>query len=176
MPHIHTRFGEHDFCASAYIVRLDGDEPKVLLHKHKKLGSFLQFGGHVELDENPWQALRHELAEESGYSFDQLTLLQPPHVPKRLSGAKLHPTPLVLMTHDFNESHKHSDIEYVFTTTEEPAGKINADESQEVRAFTRIELNDSEAQIPQNVRETAIFILDVCLSAWETADPARYEL
>ncbi len=54
MSHIHTNTGEHDFCASGSIVRLDStDVPKILLHKHKKLGVFIQFGGHVELNENP---------------------------------------------------------------------------------------------------------------------------
>lgn len=53
MPHIHTEPGQHDHTASAYIVRLDEAEPALILHRHKILGQYLQFGGHVELDENP---------------------------------------------------------------------------------------------------------------------------
>ena len=36
MPHINTKPGQHDFTASAFIVRLDRSEPQVLLHLHKK--------------------------------------------------------------------------------------------------------------------------------------------
>ena len=49
MAHIHEKI---DFTTSVFIVR-DG---KVLLHKHKKLGIWLQPGGHIELDEDPNQA------------------------------------------------------------------------------------------------------------------------
>lgn len=39
MAHIHTKPGQHDLTASAYIIRDDGNEPVVLLHRHKKLGA-----------------------------------------------------------------------------------------------------------------------------------------
>jgi hypothetical protein len=49
MAHIHTEPGQHDFTASAFIIRLDRlderGQPKLLLHKHKKLHKLLQFGG-----------------------------------------------------------------------------------------------------------------------------------
>ena len=77
MPHIHTAPVEHVFTASAYIIRLDQKEPMLLLHKHKKLHVFLQFGGHIEPHETPWEAITHELLEESGYELGQLELLQP---------------------------------------------------------------------------------------------------
>jgi len=63
MAHIHTQPGQHDHTASAYIVRTDFDEPKIMLHLHRKIGKYLQFGGHVELHETPWQAVVHELRE-----------------------------------------------------------------------------------------------------------------
>ena len=49
MAHIHEKI---DFTTSVFIVR----NGKVLLHKHKKLGIWLQPGGHIELDEDPNQA------------------------------------------------------------------------------------------------------------------------
>mgnify|MGYP001683399595 FL=1 len=78
MPHIHNKPGQHDICVSGYIVKItEGDEPRIILHKHRKLKMLLQFGGHVELDETPWQAVLREIAEESGYDKNQLKLLQP---------------------------------------------------------------------------------------------------
>lgn len=71
MPHIHTKPGQYDHTVTAYIVRTDGDDPKVLLHMHRKLGMLLPPGGHVELDETPWAAMAHELTEESGYTLDE---------------------------------------------------------------------------------------------------------
>ena len=176
MPHIHTKPGEHDFCASAFIIRLNEDEPRLLLHKHKKLGIYLQFGGHVELNENPWQALRHELLEESGYELGQLKLLQPPHSVRRLSGIIVHPLPVVLMTHNFDATHKHTDIEYAFTTTETPRHAISEAESKDVRAFSRAELEDKAFPIPDNVREIGLFIFDICLKYWERVDTSSFEL
>src|SRR3954465_16018556 len=77
MPHIHTEPGQHDHTVSAYIFRTDFSEPKVMLHLHKKHGTYMQFGGHIELNENPWQAITHELREEAGYELDELFILQP---------------------------------------------------------------------------------------------------
>lgn len=171
MPHIHTNPGEYDFCASAFIVRLDPDEPRLLLHRHKKLGTFIQFGGHVETKENPWQALDHELREESGYELAQLRLLQPPYTLRSLSGVVLHPTTVTAMSHDFDENHKHTDLEYAFTTTQRPRHSIAQGESQEIRGFTRSELDDPSFEIPDNVREIGVFILEVCLEKWDSVDP-----
>lgn len=69
MPHIHTEPGQHDLTVSAYIVRMDLPEPAIILHKHRKLNKWLQFGGHVEPHENPWQAVQREIREESGYEL-----------------------------------------------------------------------------------------------------------
>lgn len=77
MAHIHTEPGQHDHTASGFIVRTDTPEPTLILHRHKKTGKYMQFGGHIELDETPWQAVRHELMEESGYDLSDLQILQP---------------------------------------------------------------------------------------------------
>jgi 8-oxo-dGTP diphosphatase len=73
MAHIHTKPGQHDFTASAFIIRIDTPKPKVLLHMHKKLGVLLQPGGHIELNENPWQAVHHEIEEETGTTSANLS-------------------------------------------------------------------------------------------------------
>jgi 8-oxo-dGTP pyrophosphatase MutT (NUDIX family) len=51
--------------ASAWVV--DPGRTRVLLHHHRRLGRWLQFGGHVDpSDPNALEAARRELAEESG--------------------------------------------------------------------------------------------------------------
>ena len=146
MAHIHTESGQHDLTVSAFIVRTDFDVPKIMFHKHKKLGVWLQFGGHVELNENPWDAITHELAEESGYTLSQLKIAQPKTRMGQLDESENHPLPFNLNTHpidtgDGTKNHFHIDIEWVFTANAEPEGIIDEGESEEFRCFSLEELN-----------------------------------
>lgn len=59
MPHIHEKI---DFCAEAFIVHKD----KVLLRLHDKYKIWFSVGGHIELDEDPVQAVIREAKEEVG--------------------------------------------------------------------------------------------------------------
>jgi hypothetical protein len=172
MGHLHTEPGQHDVTASAYIVRIDGPEPVLLLHMHKKLNQYLQFGGHVEHHEDPWQAITHEIAEESGYLMQQLRLLQPSLRLKKVSGVALHPVPVTLLTHEFpGLDHFHTDMAFAFTTRESPAKEVEEGESTIMRNFTAAQLRAlPEKDIPSNVREIGLFILEDILSAWEDTD------
>lgn len=126
MPHIHDKY---DFTVSAYIIH--PTEQKICLHMHKKLGKWLQPGGHIELNEDPLQALHHELAEELGFSEADSVFIDQPDQPKAGKG-KVLPLPFHYEVHDFNESHQHIDLEYLLQA------KITAfnpeqTESQDVR-------------------------------------------
>jgi ADP-ribose pyrophosphatase YjhB (NUDIX family) len=176
MPHIHTNPGEHDHTASAFIVRTDFDEPKVMLHMHKKLGRYLQFGGHIETTETPWEAIVHEILEESGYEMSQLTLLQPKDRIGSLGTGKTHPIPIYHHTHQFSEAHFHTDVSYPFVTDQEPRRVVGADESGEVRLFTRAEISEfADDDTFESVRRAALYVLDVCLNQWERVDPREYD-
>ncbi len=142
MAHIHTKPGQHDHTSSAFIVRLDMDEPRLMLHLHKKLGKYLQFGGHIELDENPWQAITHELLEESGYTLDQLKLMQPLDRIDFLSESTLHPVAICHNTHKFDDNHKHSDIEYLFVADSPPKHQVGEGESDNFIYLSRHELSN----------------------------------
>lgn len=176
MPHLHTKPGHHDATASAFIIRLEGKEPRVMLHQHKKLGVYLQFGGHVEWHENPWQAITHELEEESGYSMEQLKILQPKIRIKHLKGVLLHPVPIHFMTHPFpGMNHYHTDTAFAFTTNELPANSIAEGESAIMKLFTLKQLRElPSGQIPENVRDTGIFALETVLHEWEAVDTSLY--
>ncbi len=177
MAHIHTKPGQYDHTASAFIIRTDTPEPMLLLHKHRVLGKYLQIGGHVELDETPWQAVAHELEEESGYKLSQLKILQPKDRIRSISDAVLHPYPACNNTHIFSEGHFHTDLEYAFITDEEPTGKIQPGESTLTRLFTRAELARlSNDETYANIREVGEFIFDVCLKLWEPVDTSQFQL
>lgn len=174
MPHIHTEPGQHDLTTSAFIVKLSDEQPpKILMHMHKKLGKYLQVGGHVELHENPWQALQHEIAEESGYQMQQLGLLQPEVRLKRLSNSQLHPQPVQINTHRFSDDldHYHIDLAYAFVTKEEPKGTVAENESSEIVFFSTNELkNLPKEKIFEDVRNTALFVLNKILDKWEVVE------
>lgn len=177
MPHIHTEHGQHDHTASAYIFRTDFSAPKVMLHLHKILGSYMQFGGHIELDETPWQTITHELLEESGYDLDQLQILQPQLRLKKLTGAVVvHPQPVSHITHVFNSEHFHTDVCYAMLASSEPRHVIGAKESSDIRLFTREEIiqlpND---KIIENIREIILYMFDDILGNWEKISPTDFK-
>lgn len=180
MPHIHDQPGQYDFTASALIFRTDFDEPKVVLHMHRRLNKYLQFGGHVELHEHPWAALAHELAEESGYDLSQLKLLQPdlPQIQhKKYRGAVTHPFPFTIGSYQFAlTDHLHTDIAYAFITDQEPQSKPHDGESNDIKLFTRQELIDlpDPDKIPSNVKTIILFAFDNILNHWKAADPLSY--
>ena len=176
MPHLHTEPGQHDLTVSAYIIRLDTAEPSLMLHKHKLLDKYLQFGGHVELHENPWAALTHELLEESGYTMQQLKVLQPTSRLTKVSNAILHPTPANILTHAFgNLDHYHTDIAYAFVTHEAPSATIGDGESTDIKLLTAQELAALSAdKIPENVREIGLYALDSCLTEWTNVNAADF--
>lgn len=180
MAHIHTNPGEHDHTASAFVIRTDTTEPKLLLHIHKKLGVLLQPGGHVELHETPWQAITHELMEETGYELSQLQVLQPRVRISSINAAVLHPQSIVHNTHHFDKEgvHKHIDISYAFTTTSEPRHTPGEGESHTLRWVTLDELRSlrSPEEIYENVRQIGEFALTSILNDWEAVDANTFEL
>jgi 8-oxo-dGTP pyrophosphatase MutT (NUDIX family) len=178
MAHIHNEPGQHDQTASAYIIFLGGPEPCIAMHRHKILGQYLQFGGHVELHETQWAAVVHEIREESGYNLNQLKLLQPHKRISHAEDAVVHPLPFYLNSHRFaGGEHFHTDAGFAFVTHQLPRHAVGKDESGELRFFTRAELMKlSHNAIPANVRNAILFILDHLLKDWEAVDPALYHV
>jgi 8-oxo-dGTP pyrophosphatase MutT (NUDIX family) len=146
MPHIHTAPNQHDITVSAYIVRVDGTEPKVLVHMHRKFHKLLQVGGHVELDETPWASVAHELLEESGYTLEELDILQPDAERVIAEGAVVHPVPVLSNTHKIGDSHFHSDFCYAFVAKSGPHNRMAEGESEDLRWLTLAELKDAVEQ------------------------------
>jgi 8-oxo-dGTP pyrophosphatase MutT (NUDIX family) len=70
----------------------------VVLHRHKRMGIWLQPGGHLEPGETPWRAAAREAAEETGLP------LRHPVAGPRLVHVDVHPAPL---------GHVHLDLRYL---------------------------------------------------------------
>ena len=177
MPHIHTEPGQHDYTVTGYIIRTDTPEPLALVHMHRKHHKLLPIGGHVELNESPWQAIAHELREESGYNLEDLMLLQPVSRIKHLSKVALHPYPLLLSTHDITAEHFHSDIAYGFLASSDPSGEINDTESTDLRWLTRADLSTiQDPDIYLNTKEAYEFMFTKCLKNWEKVATSAFQL
>lgn len=191
MPHIHTAPGQHDHTVSAYIIRYDDiddlSDLRLLVHMHKKFGMLLQPGGHIELNENPWAAISHELLEETGYDMDQLLLVQPnmPMVTKLSNpNAILHPLPFCVNTHDASTPeldgavHRHTDTTYLFLTQESPRNQLGEDESQDLRWLTQYEIEELEShEISSIVVDAApiAFHLIENTSDWCVVPPSQFK-
>ena len=181
MPHIHTQHGEYDHTVSAYIVDISGDEAKLLLHMHKKYGKLFQPGGHIEITENAWQAIQHELAEETGYEFDQLNVIQPKYIEKvnlTNKSLKLHPVHFMYNSHPVNEDHFHSDSVYLFTTTQQPLHAPGEGESTDLRWLTLEEISKlTEDEASSMVTDMAELALEVAVSdAWVSLPTSYFKL
>jgi 8-oxo-dGTP pyrophosphatase MutT (NUDIX family) len=175
MAHIHTLPGQHDHTISLFLFRLDFEEPRIMMHLHKKMGMYMQFGGHIELCETPWQAATHELREESGYDMSRVKLLQPKQRVRHLTDAIVHPLPLSYTTHRITNDHFHTDSSYAVITSESPTSTPGDGESKNIRLLTREELVALPTDIIfDNVREIALYIFDNILNQWEAVSPTNF--
>ncbi|MEX2532479.1 MAG: NUDIX domain-containing protein [Nitriliruptoraceae bacterium] len=97
--------------ASAIVVT---DACSVVVHRHKRLGIYLQPGGHVDGDESPEQAAGRELHEETGLVLNA----------ERLVHVDVHEGP---------RGHVHLDLRYLFRLHAMPVFRPAEDESNDVR-------------------------------------------
>lgn len=98
VPGLDRPFDEHahptHVTGSAIVVGARG----TVLHRHKRLGVWLQPGGHIEPGEAPWEAALREAAEETG-------------LPVRFAGGR--PTLVHVDVHPGPRGHTHLDLRYL---------------------------------------------------------------
>lgn len=101
----------------------------ILLHRHKRLGIWLQPGGHLDPGETPWDAARREGEEETG-----LGLAWPASGPGARDRAGAHPL-VHLDVHAGGRGHTHLDMRYLLVVVGSGAPAPPAGESPDVRWF-----------------------------------------
>lgn len=162
MPHIHTKPNQHDMTASAWIVCRVNGEWRCLVHFHKKIEKYMQIGGHLELDETPWQTMVHELKEESGYTPGELRILQHTTTLPADVGNVSHPVPFAMNTHSVGNEHFHSDLCYGFVAEGIATASVAAGESDDFLWATVSEIRQlaMEGRALEDIANTYEFLIN----------------
>lgn len=150
MAHIHEKI---DFTASVYVVKDDS----VLLHKHQKLGIWLQPGGHIELDQDPNEAAIREVLEETGLTIE---LVGGPQLAQRPTDGSVDLVPpMFLNRHRFaNTAHEHIDFVYFGKAV---GGEVRPEfEGGEIQWVSRQQIIDNDLNLLDSVRSYALAALD----------------
>lgn len=108
MTHLHYAL---DLCIEALIVN-DG---AVLLRMHEKYNTWMGPGGHIDPNEDPNEAVKREVMEETGL---EIALINPTNFEKRDTEKnwELVP-PMYVNRHHINEHHDHSVLVFAATCT-----------------------------------------------------------
>ena len=100
MAHIHEKI---DYCAEAFIVYKN----KVLLRMHDKYKFWLSVGGHIELDEDPVEAVIREAKEEVGLDIEIVGYCPAQDNTPENRGYQYITAPRYLGRHPVKENHEH---------------------------------------------------------------------
>jgi len=139
MPHIHELY---DFVVTPFIVH----EDKVLLVNHPRYNKWIPPGGHIELDEDPEEALYREIEEETGLEVKILSTKPSVDSP----GIKPLPAPNYVEVHEANAPHKHIALIY-FAVTKTDAFRLSGEHTA-MKWFTLEELEEAEYALPPSTK------------------------
>ena len=120
---------------------------KVLLVYHSSLKKWLPVGGHIELDEDPEEALFRETKEETGLDIEILGN----KLDLRTDTFKSLFTPSYLDIHKINETHRHVGMVY-FAKALTDKVVLEEDEHDEIRWFSKSDHIDPKYNLLQDVK------------------------
>jgi len=132
MAHIHELY---DFTISAYIVN---DLGQILLVDHPNYKKWLPIGGHIDLDEDPEQALYREIQEECGLNVTILS--SKPEFDSQ--GTKFLLTPNYLDVHEAHQPHQHISLIYFAKTSS--SDFVKSSEHDAMKWLDESELTDKK--------------------------------
>lgn len=146
MPHLHDRY---DFVVSAFLLHRTPETRtwRVLLVHHKRYDEWLPLGGHIELDEDPEEALFREIREESGLAVRLVN----PTPPIGHPGVKPLPTPSFVDNHRISATHRHIAFVYYAIARSERV-RLHDREHHRFRWFTGTDLGRPEYRLTRSIR------------------------
>ena len=140
MAHIHELI---DLVVNINIVY----DNKVLFIHHKKQNRWLTIGGHVELNEDTDEAVFREVKEECGLEIELLNT-KPDIISE---GTKILYTPSFMDIHEVGNNHKHIGLVY-FARAKSGEFIHNKDEHNEIRWFSKEDMNNPEFDISPSIK------------------------
>lgn len=150
MPHIHDLI---DFTVDVFIVY----QNKVLLIFHKKHKMWLAIGGHIELDEDPEQALFREVKEECGLEIEVVSTK--PNLESQ--GTKFLYPPAFLDIHEVSATHRHIALRYIAKAKSDKFVH-NKEEHDDIRWFSKEDLDDPKFNVKPGINFYAKEALRIC--------------
>lgn len=145
MPHIHEKI---DFAADAFIVNGDA----VLLRKHDKYKMWLGVGGHIELHEDPIEAVIREIKEEVGLDVEIIGELP---VFESAPGERELIPPRFLTRHPTIPGHEHISLVYFARADNRNVVEQENEKSGGIHWFTAEELDNPAYEIMPRIRHYA---------------------
>ena len=133
------------FTATVFIVA----DSKVLLHEHKKIGTWLPPGGHVEANELPNETALREIKEETGLDIDLIADENFAEEEKFLAlndmRVKTVSRPWKVLLEKITENHYHIDFIYLAKVK---INTIENNENHQLKWFTTYELEQNQKLFP----------------------------
>ncbi|MGH7196736.1 MAG: NUDIX domain-containing protein [Candidatus Saccharimonadales bacterium] len=156
MGHIHEKY---DFVITLFVVH-DGH---VLFAHHPRYSKWVPVGGHVELEEDPEQALLREIEEETGLEVEILSD-KPEFEPD--AGTKLLHRPNYMDVYEANPPHKH--VALIYFARAKSAVFSKSDEHLELRWIKEKELEEPEYGLTPSLKFYAVKAIEAERAAVST--------
>ncbi len=114
---------------------------------HKQLNKWLTIGGHIELDEDPEQALFREIQEECGLEAELIG--EKPNLTNEDRKSLIPPD--FLDIHKISDTHRHVAFIY-YAKSKDDKVKLNKEEHNEIRWFTKEDLENPSFNVPWDIK------------------------
>ena len=160
------------FTATGFVV----DGARTLLHWHRRLQQWMPPGGHIEVDEDPVQAVLREIEEETGIIAEVIRVQRSAAFayPEQI------PAPYTILIEDIpgpGEPHKHIDMIYFCRPAGRNDGAVAADQTlrwvneDELKAAQALDVAGCgvSARVPDDVRELALVAIQAARRMEEIA-------
>ena len=142
------------FCVTVYI--FDKETEKFVFLKHKKLQKWLPAGGHIEENENPIDAARREVFEETG--IKNINFISADIKTGDISNLLINPFGIQL--NKIKENHEHFDLIYLATIDKKEELVLNLDESDGIQEYNLEEILNPDFDTFDNPREWCKYFMD----------------
>jgi len=143
---------DRHFTATTYI--LDQNSSRTLLHWHEKLQTWLPPGGHLELNETPYEAAVREIEEETGIKENELIFVKNGNEPRVIDDrAEILQMPHLLLSELIEPGHYH--LDWIFYALADASEFDENLRDNEFKWFDQSML-ENEKEIFANVRELAV--------------------